>query len=141
MRIRFPSDHLLPPIRKLHAEILYRLQVLHIHLPGARRRTEGKAVRRDFVAGLPVSDLDAVLGLPGHKLGRKGIPARIGMRSLGDPDLPVHILLAECEVIALGTADHATAEIFRVDHIGHEFVVGIGYKQISRRQRPGVPVL
>ena len=83
-------------------------------------------------------DLNAVLRTAGDNLGRNVIPARIGARTLRDPDLPIDILLAEREVVAFRATDDAAAEVLHVHNIFHKFVVGIADQQVRGRKRPVV---
>ena len=55
---------------------------------------------------------------------------------MGDPNLPIDVLVSECQVIAFGAVDHAAAEVLHVDHVGHQHIIDIRQKQIGAGQRP-----
>ena len=111
-----------------------------VYLPGSWRCLEAAGVSRTVAAGLPVPDLNAVLGGVRNEPGRNDVSARIRAVSLGDPDLQVDFLLSERQVIAFGAADDAATEVLDVDHPAHEFIVGVGEQQVRRRKRPVVLV-
>src|SRR5271166_2060622 len=94
------SDH---EVAGQFAHVLDLCQITQIHPPGARRRGEAEAGRRNFAAGFPIVDLNAVLRTASHDFGRDVIPARIGTVALRNPDLPVDILFPERKVVAFRT--------------------------------------
>ena len=114
----------------IHVGKLTRLQ-----FPSARRRPEGKIVRRDLSSGFPIPNVDGVLRPPGDLLGGYDIAARVRLVSLGDPNLPVDLLCPEAKMIALHTPDHTASKIPHIRHQGHELTVDIRHQKVRSRKR------
>ena|ERR1700740_2658263 len=59
----------------------------------------------------------------------------IGLAALCDPDLEIDLLLAERQIVAFDTANHAAAEILYVGHVARQIVIGIRQQQVRGRHR------
>ena len=92
------------------ARVLYLLELVDAYLLRPSRWIECEVRRGNLAAGLPVPKLDGVLRPVGDSHGRDDVPARTRFRALRHPDLPVHVLGAEGEVVTLDAADDAAAE-------------------------------
>ena len=87
-------------------------------------------------AGLPVANVHRELRGLVDALAGDHIAAGVGFVALRDPDLPVGVLGAEGEMIALLSADHAAAEILHVGDVGHQRIVDIRLQQVGTRKLP-----
>ena len=68
----------------------------------------------------------AIDGLAGNdQLARNRLVAGL------DPQLPVGILVAEGKVLAFDAADHATADMFGLQHAGDQGLIDVGQEQVG----------
>src|SRR5579862_785235 len=95
-------------------------QLSWLYLPEAVRRLEAEGSRRNFVASLPVTDIERVLRRARDFGARDYIAAGIRVVSLSDPDLDIDLLHAKGEVIAFGAANNTAAQIFYLGDLRHQ---------------------
>src|SRR5712671_4196179 len=94
------------------------------HLLRALRRLESKDV--GWHVRPPLFDSKRVLRRAGQGLAGDHILARYRTGTGLDPNLPIGVHVTECEMFALNAIDDADADMFRLDHIRHQDVVGSG---------------
>ena len=94
------------------------------HLFGALRRLESKDI--GWHLRPPLFDSKRVLRRAGQGLAGDHILAWYRIGANLDPNLPIGVHVAECEMLALNAIDDADADMFRLDNIRHQDVVGFG---------------
>src|SRR6186713_691209 len=118
-----------PVVLRQVARFLEPLEVVGLQLRGARRRSEAEVSFR--AARVPLADLHRELrGLVDTRAGDH-VAAGIGRGPLRDPDLPVGVLGAEGEMVALLPADNPAAQILDVGDIGHQLVIDTRLQEIG----------
>jgi hypothetical protein len=104
---------------------------VQIHFGCAGRRLEHKSVCIRYRVCLPVLDPQGVLRSTSQRLARDDVFAGYWRRAGLDPYLLVCIDAAKREMLAFDSVDDALADMFGVDDIRHQFIVGIGQQQIG----------
>ena len=62
------------------------------------------------------------------------------MIALGDPNLPIHLVGSESEMVTFDPADYSASKILYIHNRGHELFVRIRHQQIRGRYWPVVLV-
>jgi hypothetical protein len=99
---------------------------------GARRQRRGEGLGVEVRRHIPVAEARGELGRAGDPFAGDDVLHRQRLLADLDPDLPVHVLRAERQVMAFDPVDEGRAQIGSGEHIGHQSGVRIGEEEIPR---------
>ena len=78
------------------------------------RNRHVEIVRRHFFASFPIPDVDCVLRRPLDLGASDDIAAGLRAVALGDPNLPIHLVGSESEMVTFDPADYPAPKVFRI---------------------------